>query len=71
MEEDKEPTTTPPETPPAEPAAPVSHVTRDEFDGLKAAVDGLIQKVTEVAPPPGDNRDEAPTGRPWTHWGSK
>lgn len=59
-----------PEVPPTESAEPVRHVSREEFDGLKGAVDGLIQKVTEIVPAdPG--RDEAPGGRPWTSWGDR
>lgn len=70
MEDDDKPDT-PPEHTPEPTHEPVHHVSREEFDSLKGTVDGLIQKVTEVAPPPGDNRDEAPTGKPWTHWGTK
>ena len=67
-DDDLENTPTPEHTPAPQPQ-PQSHVSREEFDGLRGVVDGLIQKVTEVAPP--TTRDEAPTGRPWTHWGGK
>lgn len=48
---------------------PVHHVSRSEFDELKSVVDGLAIKVTEIVPPV--QGDDAPGGKPWTHWGSR
>jgi hypothetical protein len=73
-EEDSKTDPVPPTDPPAPPdppnPEPVKHVSREEFDGLKGALDGLIQKVAEIAPQD-PARDEAPGGRPWTHMGGR
>lgn len=60
----------PPPTPEPEPVhESPRYAHQDEVDRLKATVDGLIQTVQQMAPTP--DKDEAPTGKPWTHWGSR
>lgn len=54
-------------TPPAQEHP--SHVSREEFDGLKGVLDGLIAKVDHLAPV--TERDQVPGKKPWTHMGSR
>lgn len=48
---------------------PEGHVSREEFDGLKGVLDGLIAKVDHLAPV--TERDQVPGKKPWTHMGSR
>jgi hypothetical protein len=58
-----------PKPPPADPPTPPQPA-RDDLtkmvESLAVTVDQLATQVAALVP---SQRDEAPTSRPWTHWG--
>lgn len=60
-------------TPPSAPEEPepVKHVSPEAFDSLKATVDGLVQRISELPNPAETHRDNAPGGTPWLSRGGR
>jgi hypothetical protein len=55
-----------------DPPAPVKHVSPEEFGELKAVVDGLVQRISELPNPAEQtHRDNAPGGTPWLSRGGR
>jgi hypothetical protein len=50
---------------------PVKHVSPEAFDSLKATVDGLVQRISELPNPAETHRDNAPGGTPWLSRGGR
>jgi hypothetical protein len=70
MEDDDKETPIDPPPPADPPHVPPPPVTREEFDGLKATIDGLTETIARMVPPE-PQEDVSPGGVPWTHRGSR